>query len=208
MGITGGIAAGKSTVTRILSSWGYVCIDADKLARGAVAPGSKVLSAIAREFGRNVLTDQGSLDRKFMRDLVFRDVELRKKLETIVHPEIRRLLAVELQNVDLLANPRLWFYEAALLFETGAYKNFLANCLVTCDRQTQIARVIERDKVSWEDAERIVSSQMPEQEKKKLADVVIENTAGQKELEQTLKTLISHLPEGLIGDMNAEKEKP
>ncbi len=137
IGITGGIACGKSTLVQFLRKLGFLCIDADQLARDAVVPGSPGLEGVVSHFGSDMLLPDGSLNRKKLGSLIFRDSRQRKILESIVHPEIQELLAVQLEREGVFEHPRVWFYEASLLFETGLYRNFLATWLVTCTHEEQ-----------------------------------------------------------------------
>lgn len=195
--ITGGIATGKSTITRVLSSWGYFCIDADKLAREAVLPGTHGLSEIVRAFGDKVLNKDGSLDRKVLRSLVFKDKSKRKTLESITHPEIRKLMERKLEAEGLVQAPRIWFYEAALIFEAGLAHNFREVWLVVSDPEIQYARLQKRDALSEAQAQEIMSAQMTDEEKEKLANVVIENHGNIEELSESLRQALEALKERL-----------
>ncbi len=195
VGITGGIASGKSSASQILASWGFLCIDADKLARDAVLPGTQGLEAIKKIFANyNILMTDGSLDRKKLGEIIFKNLDLRKRLEAIVHPEIQYLLRQHLEKANYFQNPKLWFYEAALLFEANLANRFKEVWLVCSKPSTQLARLKQRDPmISSEKAEAIMAAQMPNEEKRKLAKVVIENDGDIKQLstkiQQALDTL-------------------
>lgn len=195
VGITGGIASGKSSASQILASWGFLCIDADKLARDAVLPGTQGLEAIKKIFANyNILMTDGSLDRKKLGEIIFKNLDLRKRLEAIVHPEIQNLLRQHLEKANYFQNPKLWFYEAALLFEANLANRFKEVWLVCSKPSTQLARLKQRDPmISSEKAEAIMAAQMPNEEKRKLAKVVIENDGDIKQLstkiQQALDTL-------------------
>ena len=191
IGITGGIATGKSSVVQILSSWGYLCIDADQLAREAVRTGSEGLAAVVGHFGHDILLPDGSLNRKKLGLIVFRDSAQRKILEGIVHPEIQKLLGQRLDKEGMFQNPRLWFYEAALLFETGLYRSFLEVWLTTSDSVDQIQRLKKSKGISEAHVREIMSAQMPDEEKIKIASRVIENKKDLAALEVTLQSLLT-----------------
>lgn len=173
IGLTGGIATGKSTIASMLKARGYTVIDADLLAREVVAPGSPGLAAIASAFGQGVLDAQGQLDRARMRTLVFGDAAARRRLEAITHPLIQQALAKKMQTLGLLDQPRVFFYEAALLFEIGAQGRFRAVWATHCAPSTQIQRLCARDRLDREAAANILASQMPAEDKARLADYAL-----------------------------------
>ncbi len=193
--VTGGIATGKSSITKMLSSWGYYCIDADKLAREAVLPGTRGLSELTKTFGTKILNTDGSLNRKKLRDLVFKNTENRKALEAIVHPEIRKLMERKLEQEGLVQAPQIWFYEAALIFEVGLAHDFREVWLVVADPEIQYARLQKRDALSEKEAQNIMAAQMTDEEKEKLANVVIENHGDLEELSKTLRQALEALKE-------------
>ena len=143
VGLTGGIATGKSYVTRRLADAGLPTIDADRLARDAVAPGSAGLGAVVNRFGRDVLTGSGALDRTRLGTLVFGDAAARADLEALIHPEVRRRIAE--WQAELVRNgyrgPLV--ADIPLLFETGWAGDFDAVVVVACDPARQRARLIE-----------------------------------------------------------------
>ena len=161
IGISGGVATGKSIVSGLLRDMEHKVIDADMLARQAVAPNSPALAAIATQFGRTVVNNDGTLHRLRLRQLIFNDARKRKTLEDIVHPRIRQLLATELQQAGFFAQPRLWFYEAALLVETGTYRQFKQLWVTHCSPATQLARLCQRDNISPHQAQTIIAAQLP-----------------------------------------------
>ena len=193
--ITGGIATGKSEATNLLSSWGYFCLDADKLAREAVMPGTHGFKEIVKTFGQMILAPDGSLDRKKLKQLIFQDTELRKKLESITHPEIRKLMEHKLEHEGLVQAPQIWFYEAALIFEAGIGNDFREVWLVVADPELQYARLQKRDAINSKQAQDIISAQMTVEEKEKLANVVIENHGDLEELSETLRQAVDALKE-------------
>jgi dephospho-CoA kinase len=175
VGLTGGIATGKSTVSEMLRQRGSALIDADVLARAVVEPGEPALGRIVAEFGRAVLQPDGRLDRKKLGALVFADAAKRKRLEQITHPAIRERLTRRLQELSEQGFRGLAIFDAAVLIESGNHRNMDRLIVVVTDEATQIARLMARDGIDHDDAVRKVRSQMPVAEKAKLADHVIEN---------------------------------
>jgi dephospho-CoA kinase len=194
IGLTGGIACGKTTVARILADKGFLVIDADQLAREAVEPNTKGLAKIVETFGGAILNENGTLNRRLLGETIFSDPEKRQKLEKITHPIIRDLLTAKLQERGLFQNPRFWFYEASLLYETGRNQDFRLIWCVYCPQQLQIARLKTRDNRDREMAEKIIASQLPAQEKANRADVVIDTSSPIDELEAKIRHALNQLP--------------
>jgi dephospho-CoA kinase len=175
VGLTGGLATGKSTVSAIFRSLGCVVIDADLLAREVVAPGHPALAAIAREFGADVLQPDGSLDRKRLGALVFTDPGRRRMLEAITHPAIRDRFTARLAELEAEGFDGLVIWDAPVMIESGGHKTMDRLVVVVTDAATQRARALGRDG-DPADAERKIASQMPLAEKAALADHVIDNS--------------------------------
>lgn len=173
VGLTGGIASGKSTVARLFAEREVPVIDADQLAREVVAPGSEGLGAIVEAFGDGVLLADGSLDRKAVASRVFHDPALRKTLELITHPRIARLSAERLSAVA--ASVPYAMYEAPLLVESGAHRGLAALVVVALDPGVQVERVMGRDGLSRVEAENRLRAQYPLEKKLEVADFVIDN---------------------------------
>ena len=176
VGLTGGIATGKSTVAAMFRALGGVVIDADLLAREVVEPGEPALAEIAREFGPGVLKADGQLDRKALGVIVFADDGRRRRLEAITHPRIRERLARRLDELGAQGFRGLVFYDAALLVESDGWRAMDRVIVVAADESTQIARLTARDGISRDDAVRRVRSQMPLRRKARLAHYVINNS--------------------------------
>ncbi len=174
IGLTGGIASGKSTVAKLLAELGVAVIDADALAREVVAPGSDGLREVVQSFGAAVLGADGSLDREALGAIVFGDPEARRKLNAITHPRIGLLSAERIVAAQASASPYV-VYEAALLVETGAHKGFAALIVVAADATTQSTRAIARDGSSQEAAQARIAAQLPLADKVAVADYVIHN---------------------------------
>ena len=191
--LSGGVATGKSVVSKLLLNLGYIVIDADLLAREVVAPQSPALKTIAKKFGHEMLNKDQTLNRSRLRELIFNDTNKRKALEDIVHPRIQALLVTKLQQEGLFDQPRLWFYEAALLVETGTYRKFKQLWVTHCSPTTQLTRLCQRDNIPPSQANAIIAAQLPTDAKLAVADLCIDtekNTADIKALlSQQLKDL-------------------
>lgn len=185
IGLTGGIASGKSTVSRYLAKLGAIILDADQIAREIVAPGKPALQEIVKEFGEDVLLPDGSLDRARLGKLVFADKAKRDRLNQITHPkifaEIRERIARLRESYDCLH--RVVVIDAPLLIEAGFVPLVESVWLVAVDEETQIKRLMERDGYSREEAEARLKSQMPLEQKLAYADQIIQNTGT---LEETI----------------------
>lgn len=180
IGLTGGIATGKSFVAGFFSNLGIPVIDADQLARDVVLPGSVCLKQIANLFGTRVISDDGTLDRKYLAAVIFSDPEKRRKLEEILHPAIRQLAEVRIAEETKAGHGRL-IYMAPLLIEAGAIDRVDTIWVVTVRPKIQIERLMARDGISREQAEQIISSQMPLDEKEVWGSVVIDNSGTEGE---------------------------
>jgi dephospho-CoA kinase len=176
VGLTGGIATGKSTVDALLRDLGAAIIDADVLARDVVEPGEPALDEIVAEFGRGVLEPGGRLDRKALGAIVFADPERRRKLEAMTHPRIRERFQRQLEVLAARGFRGLVIFDAAVMIESGNYRNMDRLVVVIADEATQIARLMARDGIDRDEALRKIKSQMPLAEKAKLADHVIDNS--------------------------------
>ena len=185
LGLTGGIASGKSTVAGMLRSAGIDVVDADQLARDVVAPGSEGLAAIVDAFTPAILLQDGSLDRAQLGDIIFNDAVARKRLNTIVHPRVAALGAERFVALGD-AGRDVAVYEVPLLFENGLEAAMAATLLVSTPVDVQRARLQARDDLSAADAQARIDAQMPLSEKAKRADVVIDNSG---DLEQTRRQL-------------------
>ena len=174
VGLTGGIATGKSTVSEILARLGAVLVDADQLAREVVAPGEPALAEVVREFG-DVLRPDGTLDRKKLAAIVFAEPSRRKRLEAILHPAIRARFDARLDALTREGFEGIVVFDAPVMIESGGYKNMDRLIVVVTDEVIQRARLVARD-ADAADGERRIASQMPLAEKVKLADYVIDNS--------------------------------
>lgn len=174
VGLTGGIASGKSSVARILSELGVTVVDADQVAREVVAVGSPGLAAVVEAFGPEILGADGTLDRKALGAQIFADPEKRRLLESITHP---RIFARSMERLAAVAASGAVYgvYDAALLVENGSYKMMQALVVVAAPRSLQVARIIARDGLSAAEAEARIDAQLPLEKKVEVADHVITN---------------------------------
>jgi dephospho-CoA kinase len=183
IGLTGGIATGKSTVAKLLTERGALLIDLDKIAREIVEPGEPALRLIAQRFGQAVLQEDGSLDRKKLGQIVFADAAERKALESITHPAIRAVMKQRMADYDRDYPRRLTVVDVPLLYESELTSYFEQVMVVYVPREEQLQRLIERDKLSVEEAERRLAAQMDIEEKKRRADILIDNSGTLAETE-------------------------
>ena len=182
--LSGGIASGKSTIARRLSELGAVHIDADALAREAVAPGSPGLQAIRERFGDSVIAADGSLDRPALGQLVFSDPDRLAALNGIVHPEVRRLAQERLDEIER-ADPRaVVIYDVPLLVEAGVDLPWDLVVIAEAPAEVRRQRMVELRGMSPEEAERRIANQASDDERRAVADVVVD-TGGS--LERTLE---------------------
>jgi dephospho-CoA kinase len=181
VGLTGGIATGKSTVDTALRELGAVIVDADVLAREVVEPGEPALAEIAAEFGSGVLGPDGRLDRKALGAIVFADPDRRRKLEAMTHPRIRERFQHQIDELAAKDFRGLVFFDAPVMIESGTYRNMDRLVVVIIDEPTQIARLMARDAIDRDEALRKIRSQMPLAEKAKLADYVVDNSGDRAE---------------------------
>lgn len=196
IGLTGGIATGKSSVARFFQTKGALVIDADQLAREAVEPDSHGLAEVVAAFGRGVLAPDGSLDRKRLGELVFSDSDRRSQLEGILHPEIKRLAEERITRAAATGH-RVVFYVAPLLVEAGVTDRVDEVWVVTVRPDVQLQRLMLRDGISRDQAQRIIDSQMPLSEKEKYGRVVIDNSGTPAETNGRLAEIWAHEIEGV-----------
>lgn len=188
IGLTGGIACGKSTVAALLRARGAVVVDADEVARAVVAPGQPALADIAAAFGPTVLDATGALDRPALARAVFGDPAARRQLEAFTHPRIAAESAVRLAEAQRTGAP-LVVYDAALLFESGRAEAFRPILCVTATPEVQRARLMARDGLDLAQAEARVAAQMPVAEKAARADRTIDNSGDRVATEAQVAAL-------------------
>ena len=188
IGLTGGIGSGKSAVAQLIRDLGVPVIDADVIARQVAEPGQPAHADIERAWPE-VIGGDGRIDRKKLAALVFADAELRRRLEGIMHPRIRAEVAVETARLAAAGHPTV-LLEAALLVETGLYRDLDGLVVVTADNETRIERVIRRDGCTRESVLARIAAQLPMDEKIRVADYVIDNNGS---LEMTKPQVLASL---------------
>ena len=192
IGLTGGIASGKSTVAKILQRLGAAVVDADGLSREAVAPGQDGWKEIVATFGAGVLQADQSLDRQKLRTIIFNNPEARKQLEAIIHPRVRALAEQRIRE-HTAAGFELIVYEVPLLFEGKIHEWLRPVILVACDLNIQRQRLQQRDGIDSAAAQKIIDAQMSLAEKRRLADYVIENDGDLADLESQVRAVVAQI---------------
>ena len=193
VGLTGSIATGKSTVSRMFAHLGARVIDADLLAREVVMPGQPAHLRIVEEFGNQVVHEDGALDRKALGAIVFADPAKRKRLEEITHPAIGARQQRILSTLDEEAYEGIVIWDAALLFEGGGDARMDRVVVVSADPETELARLMARDGLPEPDARARIASQMPIALKAKRAHYVVDNSGDRADTERQVRTVNSAL---------------
>lgn len=173
IGLTGGIASGKSTVARMFAELGAEVIDTDDIAHELTAPGGAAVTAIIDAFGRDVITNEGALDRRRMRRIVFTDSDKRRELEAILHPLIRKAALAK----SAASKAPYVILVVPLLFETGFNQLVDGTVAVDCSEALQIERVVNRDLISQDEAQSIIATQMNRDERRARADEIIDSSS-------------------------------
>lgn len=186
VGLTGGIASGKSTVADLFQRRGVPVIDADRVAREVTLPHSEGLQAIIDAFGKEILTEDGELDRRGLRQRIFGQPELRTRLEAILHPRIRQAM---LAAAARLANPPYVLFVIPLLFETGQRDMVDRVLVIDCPEQLQIERSMQRDGIGEAETRSILAAQASRGQRLAIADDLIVNTGDLARLEQQVDRL-------------------
>lgn len=190
--LTGGIASGKSHVRAVFDALGVPTVDADVLARDAVAPGSAGFEAVVKRFGREVLDGAGGLDRRKLGDIVFADSAARRDLEAIIHPTVVAAIEQWFAGLDA-TRQRFAIADIPLLFETGREGQYDAVIVTACDPETQVKRIMARDGTTEADARRRVAAQLPIDEKARRADHVIRTDGRVSETNAQVRALYETL---------------
>ena len=192
--ITGGVATGKSVVASMLRKLGYTVIDADQVARDVVQPGRPALKMIAEAFGQDLINHDGQLNRSKLREIIMRDDTARRKLEGILHPAIQTAFESTVKT-QKLGHGKIFFYEAALVFEIGRDHLFKECWATYCSEETQIQRLQQRSHLTRQQCLDIIRAQMPAGLKAAKANRQIDTEVGIAELEENIKNLVKvHKP--------------
>ncbi|MEK8126757.1 dephospho-CoA kinase [Paenibacillus filicis] len=186
IGLTGGIACGKSTVAAMLVRRGALLVDADRIAREVVEPHTPVLAQVIERFGADLLLPDGSLNRKKLGERVFGDESARRDLEGLLHPPIRATMRERMRSYQEEHPDKLVVVDIPLLYESGLQAMVEQVLVVYVPREVQLSRLIARDGMTLEQAEKRLNAQMPIEEKKRLADILIDNTGSLEETERQL----------------------
>jgi len=198
VGLTGSIAVGKSFVSGVLAELGCRVLDADETARDVVAPGSPALLEVIAKFGKSVIKSDGTLDRVALGALVFADAGKRAILNSILHPYIIAQQDERLREWEALDPDGIAIVDAALMIESGGYKRFDKLIVVHCRTDVQLERLMSRDNLSRTEAERRIAAQMPQEEKKKFADYLIDTSEGFEAARRSTVDVYGKLREELV----------
>lgn len=190
--LSGGIASGKTTVSNYFASLGVPVIDADVLARVAVEPGSEGLQAVAERFGSQVILNNGQLDRKSLREIIFNDPDARSDLEAIIHPQVRALTQAQLA-VHKEQGAAYCIVVIPLLVETHQSDNYDHVVIVDVSADTQLSRLLERDNTTRDQALKILASQASREQRLAIADSVLTNSGSIEETTKQVQQLHAKL---------------
>jgi dephospho-CoA kinase len=193
VGLTGGVATGKSTVSRILEGEGAALIDADQIARELVRPGTPAFLELVQAFGKNILREDGAMDRKKLAARIFSDPQQRKILNRILHPRIDEEIRRRIEEIVKRDPGAIIIIDAALLIEAGNHEKMDKVIVVTSKAEQQIQRLKDRDGLAPEEARKIFASQMPQEEKVTLADYVLRNEGSLEETEKRTREVFREL---------------
>ncbi|XP_038635371.1 dephospho-CoA kinase domain-containing protein isoform X1 [Scyliorhinus canicula] len=197
VGLTGGIASGKSTVAAVFRELGCPVVDADQIARQIVEPDSPAYWAIVRSFGEEILLEDKKINREKLGNIIFTDVEKRQLLNSITHPEIHKAMLKQIFKY-FIQGYRYVILDVPLLFETNKLARFMKHTVVVyCDPQAQLTRLMKRNSLTQAEAERRIGAQMPLEQKRKLANHVIDNSGDSVSTYRQVCKLHSQLEDSL-----------
>ena len=193
VGLTGGIASGKTVVSKMLRELGALIIDADETSREVVAPHKKCWGELIAYFGKDILGKDLTVDRKKLADRVFNNPEQLSKLNSLIHPEIMKSIDEKLEEIRNENPEAIVVIDAALLVETGMHKKYDKLIVVYTTVETQLKRLMTRNGISQDEAQKRINLQLPISEKAKLADFLIENEDSLKKTEEQVKKVFTTL---------------
>ena len=195
IGLTGGIGAGKSTVSARFAALGAVVLDADAVSRQALEPGGCCYEAVLSLFGREIALADGRIDRRRVAGIVFSDAAMLRRLNAIVHPAVRQEL---LRRASTVRADRLALFDVPLLFESGWHRMMHKTIVVAAEDAVRIGRICARDGCTAEEAMARIRNQMPQQQKCRMADYVLTNDGSVATLYQNVDMLYETLCTGLV----------
>jgi dephospho-CoA kinase len=193
VGLTGGVASGKTAISQILKEEGAYLIDADQIARELVQPHTATWNELIKVFGKEILQEDGSIHRKRLAAKVFSDPEQRNLLNQILHPRIKTEMNKRVKEIGQKDPNAIVVIDAALLIELGDHREMDKVIVVTSTEKQQIERLKKRDGVDQEEAQRVLSSQMPLEGKMKVADFLIQNEGSFEETRRRVKEVFQEL---------------
>ena len=197
IGLTGGIASGKTTVAGFLRSWGAYVADADEISRHALDPGTLCYDQTISVFGRDILLQNGAVNRKALSNIVFSDPKALTALNGIIHPYVLSTIRADSQQAFAEFRYKLIIWDVPLLFESGFDREVFKTVVVTANQKLRVQRIVERDGSTKAAALRRIHAQMPDKEKVRRADIVIRNNSSLEELLTKTRKVFDELLETL-----------
>lgn len=196
IGLTGGLASGKSLVARIFKSLGCALIDTDAIARDVVVPGTAGWQAVVKEFGPHILAENNTIDRPKLAGIIFNDAGRREILNSILHPLIMRAVREQAAAIEAGDPDAVVVVDVPLLIECGMQDDFDEVVVVWTPRETQISRMMQRDGLPEAEARQRLAAQLPLDQKKAYATFVVENDADEEKTEAQVRRIFSDLKRG------------
>lgn len=193
IGLTGGIGSGKSTVSEILKNMGYVVIDADDISREVCKTGTPLLRLLVKEFGIDIICDNGTLDRKKLADIAFASRQGTRRLNELVQTAILVNALEKLNRMRLAGDVPICFFDVPMLFEAGWHRYTDEVWLITAPEKTRLSRVVHRDKSRREEVLARMRLQMSDEEKAALSDVILDNSGTEEDLRKQVEAALSEI---------------
>lgn len=198
VGLTGGVASGKSVVSQVWKEEGAHLIDADRIAREVVQPRTPAWKALVKAFGKEILQEDGSIHRKKLATRVFSNPVERDLLNRILHPRIKREIDRRIEGIGQKGPKAIVVIDAALLVETGYYRDVDKVVVVTSTKKQQIERLRRREQMAQEMARGIIDSQISGEERIKVADIIIRNEGSRKKTERKAREVFEELKKAVL----------
>jgi len=193
VGLTGGIASGKSLVARVFKDLGAHLIDADRIVHELLEPNQEAFNDVLDHFGTEILLSDNCIDRRKLGEIIFNDAEKRAWLNTCLHPKVFAAYTTLVNHLRSRVPRAIVVFDAALIIETGYNRNMDKIVVVYAYREQQIERLMTRDRFTWEQAVARIDSQMPLEEKRKHADYVIDNSGSRSDSERQAREVFEKL---------------